>query len=407
MKQNTLFSQMAGVLILLGFLAACDATVPSSASTSISIPATLAPQALIARQFVMEQQGLKLNQLGLIWALFAVRPSGEEIWAGRFGWSHESIGVLVNANGEVTPLPDLSEQAKIRAVQRDKRLKASLLAVLEQEYEPLPWTRQLIWRGRIEVFISHWRLEDVILDLEGNVVDLEALRAAEQAAKQARCIKMEPWLCSSQLSEDPEATEYLMIAPQSPADVDKVAKWLTDAGYTSNTKQGSISTQLPRYLVPELAALDEVQLVGHDAPPERIVPLDGRLIFTFNLVETNGQFSLIMISPWMGSSDRDMYLVAQLTQSAANQFKIDMQGIHYSGISSGGMSETYLSWNAALGQLDGDYELIFDRGRQQDSYTLHVTSDSVTLEPKSTQFTQAESTSLRRPLSAKWGYLGR
>jgi len=357
-------------------------------------------QAESARQFVARQMGLAEDQLELIQFGPVIRPAtGEQLWFGSFAGEGRLFAVLVDSGSQASFL-DLTERAKDMLAQ-ELNLPVDNMHILGSNAQFFPLTRQVVWATQLRTIWGGSLAYPVILDLDGNRMDMSAMIAlseAEDAMRAVKCPKLDEWsLCPAFAGSPPEAEFDILIVYQSDAGKETIIGRLQQTSYSFQTEP-SLHARLPKHFILELVTLEAVQEIW-PAPPERSTVLERNLIFT--LEEAGGQFTLKATTQRMYEC-RGFSVSLQAIHSEPQQLDIVIQGFNPPGWC-GDNFVAPARGEAALGALEGTYTLRWRYGDLQDVYQVTVTPDAVSVQPEQTQFTWPQyETWQRLPADTIW-----
>ena len=361
-------------------------------------PTPLPFQAERARQFVVECEGIPADQLFVHRENVVIRPStGEELWIGRIldTDSGHYFEVWVDSVGRVDRLPDFSEQAAAQIAEREN-IPSEQLVVVNSVNAVFPLTRQLVWRAKI-IDSKGTAFFEANFDLDGNPVDVEAIQAAEESARQTQCHKLDDGLCLVLLKKSPQEMQDVSIWLYTEAYVDVVTSRIADSGYEHRQSGQSVYARLPKQFILELATLDAVRFIGADWPA-KTVPLDSNLFFAFE--EAGGEVALkVRTEKIYGCCNFE--IDAEFSQPSQERLEIAISGIYHPEICLTVLGPATLEVN--LGALDGKYELDFTYEKLKDHHRLTVSPEHIALRPGNVAFTWSQYERwLRLPPDTVW-----
>jgi len=361
-------------------------------------PTPLPSQAERGRQFVAEREGIPAEQLHLHWESMILRPStGEELWAGCLldTISGHQYEVSVDASGRVAYVPDFSEQA-VALLAEQEGIAAEQLIVANTASAIFPFSRQLVWCAKI-LDSKGKDIYGVNFDLDGNPVDVSAIEATEEAARQAQCPKLDASLCRTLLRKSSDDVQHVRVFLQEGADAGVVTQRIKEAGCEYEHEGQEVRARLSKKLIFELTTLDAVCQIISDWP-SRTVPLDSNLVLAFE--EAGGEVTLKMWTEKIYGCC-NYQIDAQLSHVGPQQLEMVIRGLYQPEVCLEAMGPA--TREADLGRVDGVYELVFVYQDLQDRYRLTVSPASISLQLDEARFTWPKyETWLRLPPDAVW-----
>jgi len=312
-----------------------------------------------------------------------------------------------DSEGGAAFLPDFSEEAQ-GIVAAAEKVAASDLSTSQSFYLPFPFTRQIIWSGRISNAKSGVESR-VNLNLAGAEVDLEAVNVAEAEAIAEYCGVMDVTLCLEILYAPEGAESNAVLIMQEDFDPAEIVAFLDEQGILYRQgEDDEFYFRMGNDALRTLAQMEGAKNLYKDFPDE-LRPLDTNLII--GLIEQSGALSLTLESQkeyplltYRVEATLEQVEVTQ-TQSITLQTRIDGIFAPASGLSLASPASGVL----ALGQRSGRYNLTFaysDPDRELDlldTYLLIVSDGRVVIRPSVNLFTWPKyATWLRLPANAIW-----
>lgn len=314
--------------------------------------------------------------------------------------------VRAESEGDAALLPDFSPQA-LALVAAAEKVAESDLNLFQSFYAPFPFTRQLLWVGRVFNTKSGAQIP-IALDLTGAEVDLAEAEAGEAEAVSEFCGALDVTLCVEILYAPEDASSNAVLVLEEDIDPEPIVSFLDEQQVTYEKDEDSFYFRMQNSTLRELARLKNIDKLQKDFPDE-VRPLDTNLII--GLVEQSGQISLTL------ESQKAYPLLTFRVETSLEQVVVTQtQGItllaHIDGIFAPATGPSALAPAAgliALGNLNGRYNLAFaytDASRELDlldKYLLIVSDGRAVIRASETSFTWPKYTTwLRLPQNAVW-----
>ena len=311
-----------------------------------------------------------------------------------------------DSGGVAELLPDFSEEALAIAAAAEKT-PVDDLNVSQSLYTAFPFTRQIVWVGRI-FNAKQSKQINVALDLAGEEVDLDAVSEAEADVVKEYCGVMDIFLCTEILYTAEGSASNALLVVKKESDSEPLIAFLDEYEVLYEQDEESFSFQMGNDSLRELAHLEGIAALQKNYPDETR-PLDSNLLI--GLIEQSGALSLTLES--QKGYPLPTYRVeatlerVEITRTQSITLLAQIDGIFTPA--SGPFIQSPATGALALGKLSGRYSLALtytDPARDidlLDNYLLIVSDGRAVIRPSTTAFTWPKYTTwLRLPGNAIW-----